>query len=582
MGGVTLDGQDELAGLLGEIAARREGRAGGGGGGGGGGEDFISGRWDDPNSAPRRTVRMPRFTTPIASLDTTWGVPTSSAEGGSPSLAPPPPPSAASPSQPGTVTMSVDQLKSLLATTSVAAAEAAARAVMEQGAGSSAGTSKPRRRRVKKDKAQQQLPEWTGLPPNSLVASPRRVGEHASSSAPGPHAPRESVPTGRAICRLYHGAGRCRFGDACRFLHEPAEGDHPTGSKYTSATTLADLRGKVASAAFDRHASRVLQRILHDAAAAEEQGEADVDEIFVELFPSVWPRLCVDPIGHYLAQELISSCTRVQRGRLLLALLETETLPALCVHPQGTRVVQRLVACGPRDGLEHLDNLKTGLAPAIPRLLSCPHGHHVLLACLLHVPGTALGFLFMGAARCLPEAGCDRHGALILQRCLDVAEGRERATIVSEVCDHALVLSRDPYGNFLVQHVLSEDGAAVRICRNLLSSVSELALDKHASRVLEKCLAAAPPDTQEDMVKGVLFAEGVARTLLRDPYGNYVLQRALKLSRGAVRHKALVEIAPLLSELDATPFGRRIRGKILKRVARDHRRTTLRSGGDDG
>ena len=52
--------------------------------------------------------------------------------------------------------------------------------------------------------------------------------------------------------------------------------------------------------------------------------------------------------------------------------------------------------------------------------------------------------------------------------------------------------------------------------------------------------------------------------LLRDPYGNYVIQTALGIA-DANQRTALVEaIRPLLPDLKNTPYGKRIQNRIMK------------------
>jgi hypothetical protein len=63
----------------------------------------------------------------------------------------------------------------------------------------------------------------------------------------------------------------------------------------------------------------------------------------------------------------------------------------------------------------------------------------------------------------------------------------------------------------------------------------------------------------DELTEGETLAE-----LLRDPYGNYVVQTALSVADATQRQKLVEAIRPLLPELRNTPYGKRIQNKILK------------------
>eukprot|EP01047_Picozoa_sp_COSAG01_P018803 COSAG01_NODE_1027_length_12036_cov_4.718857_4_plen_217_part_00 len=129
--------------------------------------------------------------------------------------------------------------------------------------------------------------------------------------------------------------------------------------------------------------------------------------------------------------------------------------------------------------------------------------------------------------------------------------GRKLAqgALAVEIASKALHLVQDAYGNYVVQYVLDMrlDGISEQIMHLMRGNYVKLSLQKFSSNVIEKVrcrlllLVAHPPSVtlraaqcvqmaSADTLIAVLNefeAPGQVESLLRDQYGNYVVQRLL-------------------------------------------------------
>jgi hypothetical protein len=64
------------------------------------------------------------------------------------------------------------------------------------------------------------------------------------------------------------------------------------------------------------------------------------------------------------------------------------------------------------------------------------------------------------------------------------------------------------------------------------------------------------------MIVSELLAPGEIDRLLRDSFGNYVIQTALDYATPMSKHRLIEAIRPILPSIRATPYGRRIQAKI--------------------
>merc|ERR1712039_262031 len=99
----------------------------------------------------------------------------------------------------------------------------------------------------------------------------------------------------------------------------------------------------------------------------------------------------------------------------------------------------------------------------------------------------------------------------------------------------------DQFGNYVVQHLICKGGGKPnlyipQIIGALSGRVSELCLHKFSSNVLEKCLAHALEPDRNTIVNELLnpgnsLPSVAVKSLLWHQFGNYVVQRALKVCR---------------------------------------------------
>lgn len=73
------------------------------------------------------------------------------------------------------------------------------------------------------------------------------------------------------------------------------------------------------------------------------------------------------------------------------------------------------------------------------------------------------------------------------------------------------------------------------------------------------------------MVKELTETEHL-KSLIQDPFGNYVIQTAMTVAEPAQHAKLVEGIKPFLYALRNTPYGKRIQNKIMKDPHSDHKR----------
>ena len=345
---------------------------------------------------------------------------------------------------------------------------------------------------------------------------------------------------------------------------------------------LQDLLGHVRRLSRDQVGCRLLQQSL------DEEGPAAATQILNEGL-TFWGEAMVDPFGNYLFQKILEKITPKERVVLIKNVSTRLVNASLNLH--GTRSVQKVVELCAIDETasrsphvnEEVESetaaevLTRALAPAAARLCIDSHGNHVIQRILLKLPYHYSQFVFDAVASSVGDVARHRHGCCVIQRCLDSPPSAARSNLVRRIVEKALELMQDAYGNYVVQYVLDvcSDEDVHSVCESVVGKVCLLAIQKFSSNVMEKCLERCTDRVRELYLKELSETDRI-RELMTDPFGNYVIQRALAVATHSQAVQLVETMRPHLmstvpvsgsnsASIKNSAGGRRIMAKISRR-----------------
>jgi len=249
--------------------------------------------------------------------------------------------------------------------------------------------------------------------------------------------------------------------------------------------------------------------------------------------------------------------------RYLLIRNVSNDLVRVSRNMHGTRAVQKLIEC--LNTPAEIQLVINGLKSSVVTLIKDLNGNHVIQRCLNHLAPEYNQFIYDAVAGHCVEVATHRHGCCVLQRCIDHAIEKQKLQLVTEIAANALPLVKDPYGNYVVQYVLDlpYPGLISTLISKFEGHLAELSTQKFSSNVVEKCLIVGQPMTRLWMIMELTESEQL-HNLIQDPFGNYVIQTAMKVADPAQHCKLMEQIKPYLPALRNTPYGKRIQNKVLK------------------
>lgn len=422
----------------------------------------------------------------------------------------------------------------------IASSQAAAQSPASAGAGSPSAGSYPYYGGYN-----QTGPNNNGYGMNMLAMNMQGMGLNNYPSQPYPYNP------------MYPGAPPQQRDSQPRIMRDRRAQDPDSVNRFANMT-LQQARGTIHQLCRDQHGCRYLQKQL------ENRNPDEVRMIWMETKDHV-VELMTDPFGNYLCQKLLEYCTDDERTELIRN--ATGDMVSIALNPHGTRALQKMIefVSLPR----HVHLITEALRFHVIELIQDLNGNHVIQKCLNKLNSDDAHFIFTAVGNHCIEVGTHRHGCCVLQRCIDHASGDQKMWLVQRITDHAHDLVRDPFGNYVLQYIidLNETLFTEPLVQQFRGKITELSRHKFSSNVIEKCLRCGNEESKDLMVTELL-APGEMDRLLRDMFGNYVIQTALDHATYLMKVQLVEAIRPILPNVRSTPYGRRLQAKIQQFDAR--------------
>ncbi|KAK3375385.1 armadillo-type protein [Podospora didyma] len=325
-----------------------------------------------------------------------------------------------------------------------------------------------------------------------------------------------------------------------------------SSSKSNKRYELKDIYHYIVEFSGDQHGSRFIQQKLETANSDEKE------QVFREIEPNAI-QLMKDVFGNYVIQKFFEHGNQVQKK--ILASAMKGKVHDLSTQMYACRVVQK--------ALEHIlveqqAQLVKELEPKILEVVKEQNGNHVVQKIIELVPRQHIGFIMDCFRGRVSELASHSYGCRVIQRVLEYGTEEDKAFIMAELHQCADMLITDQYGNYVTQHVIQhgkpEDRSKIiAIVTDQLVSHSK---HKFASNVVEKCIEYGTTEERR-IIRERLMADrdesnSALGLMMKDQYGNYVIQKLMSQLEGYDRETFVEEMKPQFIALKKSGTGRQI------------------------
>ena len=290
----------------------------------------------------------------------------------------------------------------------------------------------------------------------------------------------------------------------------------------------------------------------------EEDTEFAITRIYPVLLDHLWDTI-TNQFGNYLIQKFFEYLK--EEDLFQFTSMISSSFSNIGINQYGTRVIQKLI--------DYINNNNSKLYKIFVNLISLNivlfsndiNGCHIIQKILL-TKNFSNKFCYEKLDECLEQIANHKNGCCFIQKCTEKLKGEELEYLLNSINKKTKLLIVDQFGNYVVQHVLNINGKErnFKIFELLINDdITFYSNQKFSSNVLEKFFQF---DEMKEKLFEILLNNNVMKKMLFDPFGNYVVQKALMSSEGNVQTKLLCAIAPLLEDLKLVDFGMKLYHKL--------------------
>ncbi|XP_057733115.1 pumilio homolog 4 [Arachis stenosperma] len=332
---------------------------------------------------------------------------------------------------------------------------------------------------------------------------------------------------------------------------------------------LLDIVDHVVQFSTDQYGSRFIQQKLETASVEEK----------TKIFPEIVPHartLMTDVFGNYVIQKFFEHGTEDQRKELASQL--TGYVLPLSLQMYGCRVIQKALEVV---DVEQQTQMVSELDGAIMKCVRDQNGNHVIQKCIECVPQDRIQFIVSSFYGQVVALSTHPYGCRVIQRVLEHCDAlNTQQIIMDEIMQSVCTLAQDQYGNYVIQHILEHGKPDERtaIISKLAGQIVKMSQQKFASNVIEKCLAFGSPEERQILVNEMLGNSDEnepLQAMMKDPFGNYVVQKVLETCDDRSLELILSRIKVHLNALKQYTYGKHIVSRVEKLITTGERRIGL-------
>ncbi|XP_073268528.1 pumilio homolog 18 [Populus alba] len=281
--------------------------------------------------------------------------------------------------------------------------------------------------------------------------------------------------------------------------------------------------------------------------------------------------LMLNQHGWHVFSEVIDSLNHQQLKLITYEITkDLSVFTALTLHTHGSNLIKKVIRTLTRSHL--ISFVTNNLCAAFLLIMTNRIGSYVISECLNHLRAEDNEALYEAAIKWCLDLAIDHEGSIAVIRVINTIQGLQRYRLLNILSENAVFLSQDPEGNYVIQKVMSLNIPLFtqKVCRLLIGHYETISLQKGGSHIVEKCL---DTEWKSWIIESFLSNTNTLLHVAKDEFGNYVIQKALKVTKKSgspLYHKLLSRLKPHLSILQSG-YGRNVfnlitGGQSLKKV----------------
>ena len=268
-----------------------------------------------------------------------------------------------------------------------------------------------------------------------------------------------------------------------------------------------------------------------------------------------------DLFGNYFIQAIIP---KLDTNNLISFInMVRNKLLKLCLNPHGTRVVQALIDNIKNNKYNLLILFTKDLSKIMDKLIDDLNGSFVLIHYAEEIKDNDIIFNFLN--KNIVEICIKTYSCSALQKFIDLGNNKQKYKLINNIINNINKLIGNQCGVYVLQFVMNKKDYLINdiILLKIINNLIKYSKQKYSSNIIEKCLETCSPNAVNKLIE-ILKNDIIVRELIKDLFGNYVIQKLLIICPdNVIRNHILGIIASEFNALTKLSFGHKLIKKLL-------------------
>ena len=315
---------------------------------------------------------------------------------------------------------------------------------------------------------------------------------------------------------------------------------------------------KIPSMIKDQSGSKIIQKKI------EEKNPEFLYKLYDNIKNNLYD-IMTDQFGNYVIQKYVENCDKKIISKMLKQI--QFKLYDISINSYGTRALQKMLEnISLSLSNEDMDIIIGFTNGNVLNLIRDINGNHVIQSIIENITiKEKLTPIYKEMNECLIEISTIKQGGCVFPKVLENILEADRNMLIDTILKNIDLLTNDEYGNFIVQRVIKLNNEHYNkiVYEYIEDKIVKLSSQKYSSNVVEACIG----ENINIRVKVIdkLIEKNNVMTLIVDQYGNYIVQKSLKLVKGDKFMYMIDQIKKSVKNLNQTGHGRKIFENLQKK-----------------
>ena len=322
--------------------------------------------------------------------------------------------------------------------------------------------------------------------------------------------------------------------------------------------SLKEITNKLELLATKKHGCKFLENYLK---VSKNRSDIINNEFYPKLYWIKLYELSNDLFGNYFIQTLIPELD--SNNLISFTNIVISNLLNLCLNPHGTRVVQILINNIKDNKYNLLLSFKNALPKIMDKLINNLNGSFVLMHYAATIKDNEIIYDFLNNN--LVEIATNSYSCSALQKLIDLGTNKQKQQLLISIINNTDKLVGSQCGLYVLQFIMNKNNYYINdtILDKIINKIIFLSKRKYSSNVIEKCLETCSPERVNQLIN-IFKNETIIRDLIKDIFGNYVIQKLLIVcTNDEIKEQILENIAQEFNTLQNLSFGQKLINKLI-------------------